>query len=582
MTFIPNIENKLSNFSETQTNKVLELSVAINEVLKPQITLHFACVSALPYSSIREIVRQAHNSDITFDVISLGSASQIQMLVSEGLVSKLITSYVGDVYPRPSISPIFQRAFDTSNLEIEQWSLLSLCLRLYAGALGLNFIPTSSIVGSTMAKDNTEFFKTINDPFDSNQEISIVKNLIPDFSFVHAWVSDPLGNALIYPPFVENLFGCFASKNVILTTERIVKTEDIRKLADKHQNLAIPSGIVKSVSESPFGGHPGANYGPLGSGYDIDLEFLIKFREAAKETERINAWMEDWIHNTTEESYLQKVGIKNLTRYTGQLNESYWRRVINERKKEILSKQPATKIENMICVAAQIIKNYVKKGNYNTILAGQGASNLAAWLAKYSLQNSEINLLAEAGMCGYLPKPASPYIFEYNNIRSSTTITDSIIALGMILRSTKSLGVLGAGQIDQYGNINSTKVHSLVLFGSGGANDVGANAEEVIVLLPLKSGRFPKEVPYTTVSGKNVTVCVTTEGIFEKLNGVLTLTGYIGKASEKENITTNISDVAEWDLKIYQPLIRYSPPSPSQLQFLRSFDPNRYFLGRFS
>lgn len=581
MTFISNFEKKLNLSLEAQNDKLLELPVAIRKVLKPQLTLHFACISALPYSSIREIIRQAHGSNLKFDVISLGSASQIQMLVSEGFVSKLITSYVGDIYPRPGISPIFQRAIDHSSLEIEQWSLLSLCLRLYAGALGLNFIPTSSIIGSTMAKDNAESFKTITDPFDSNQEIAIVKNIVPDLSFVHAWVSDKHGNALIFPPFVENLFGCYASKNVILTAEKIVNTEEIRNLANKHQNIAIPSGIVKSVSESPFGGHPGANYGPLGSGYDIDLDYLIKFREAAKENAQINAWMENWIYNSTEESYLQKLGIKNLSTSIGQLNESYWKWVVNDRKDEILTKQPSTMIENMISVAAQIIKDNVVKEKYQTILAGQGASNLAAWIAKYSLQ-SDVNLLAEAGMYGYLPKPASPYIFEYNNVRSSTAITDSIIALGAILRSTKSLGILGAGQIDQYGNINSTKVRSFTLFGSGGANDAGAVAKEIIVLLPQKSGRFPLKVPYITVPGKNVTICVTTMGIFQKLDGILTLTGYIGQVAEKDNIIDKITETVEWDFKIHEPFKQYSPPTPKQLQLLRSFDPNRFFLGRIS
>jgi len=433
-----------------------------------------------------------------------------------------------------------------------------------------------------MAKDNEQFFKTITDPFGSDQEIAIIRNLVPDLSFVHAWVSDPIGNSLVFPPFVENTFGCYASGKVILTAEKIVSTEEIRKLANEHQCIAIPGGIVKSVSESPFGGHPGANYGALGSGYDIDLDFLIKFREAAKEPDRIKAWMEKWIHNTNEESYLQKLGINNLSICTGQLNKSYWKWVVNERKKEICSKHPPTAIEKMICVAAEIIADCVQKEDFKTILAGQGASNLAAWLAKYSLQNVDINLLAEAGMYGYLPKPASPYIFEYNNIRSSTAIIDSIIALGAILKSTKSLGVLGAGQIDQYGSINSTKVHSIVLFGSGGANDTGTNAEKVIVLLPLRSGRFPLEVPYITVPGRNVTTCVTTDGIFKKLNGIFTLTGYIGKVSEKESIIKKITEIVEWDLKIKEPLKRYLPPTSTLLQFLRSFDPNRLFLGRIN
>ena len=212
------------------------------------------------------------------------------------------------------------------------------------------------------------------------------------------------------------------------------------------------------------------------------------------------------------------------------------------------------------------------------------SSNLAAWLAAYSLNKTgqNVNLLAEVGLYGYQPKPASPYIFVYNNLRSSTAILDSITSLGALLRRTRSLGILGAGQIDQFGNINSTRVDSFILFGSGGANDAGSNANEIIVLIPLKAGRFPVEVSYITVPGRNVSICVTTQGIFEKQkHGTLELTGYIGDISDENQILDDIKETISWELEIKKPLKQFSSPSVDWLRFLRSFDPNRYFLGRF-
>ena len=117
------LEEKLNTIQETHSDKRSNLSGAIEETLRPKMKLHFACISALPYSFVREIIRQAVDQNSQFEVMSLGSASQIQMLVASGLVSKLVTSYVGDVYPRPGISPVFQRAVD-NGLEIEQWSLM--------------------------------------------------------------------------------------------------------------------------------------------------------------------------------------------------------------------------------------------------------------------------------------------------------------------------------------------------------------------------------------------------------------------------------------------------------------------------
>ncbi|MFX1283663.1 MAG: CoA-transferase [Promethearchaeota archaeon] len=581
--FSHDLEGKLNTIQETHSDKRISLSGAIKDTLRPQMKLHLACISALPYSSVREIIRQTVGQDSQFEVISLGSASQIQMLVAEGLVSKLVTSYVGDVYPRPGISPVFQRAVDNS-LEIEQWSLMVFSLRLYAGALGLKFIPTTSLIGSTMAIDNQNSFRTVPNPFNSVQDVAIVKELVPDISFLHAWAADQSGNAVIFPPYSENLWGCFASKKVIVTAEKIVTSHIIRQLANTYQCLTLPGGIVDFVVESPWGAHPGSHYGPKGAGYDIDLEHLISFRESAKEPEKMRSWMKEWVYETNSESYLQKIGLERLTANCGRLDESYWKWAITAKKSMIQTDHPATPVENMIWVATEIIKNQAQKKGYTTILAGQGASNLAAWLATYSLHETgqNINLLAEVGFYGYQPKPASPYIFEFNNLISSTAIVDSIISLGPLLRKTKSLGVLGAGQIDIYGNINSTRVDSFILFGSGGANDVGLNANEIIVLLPLKAGRFPIEVPYITVPGNNVSICVTTRALLEKTNkGTFILTGYIGDISDEAQIIDEIREIINWELEIRKPLKQFTSPSVEWLQFLRSFDPDRYFLGRF-
>ncbi|MHA2224920.1 MAG: CoA-transferase [Candidatus Hodarchaeales archaeon] len=589
MKIYANLEKKMKNAQNLPSDKLVDLKTAIRDNVRPEMALHLTCLSALPYSSIREIIRQWVGKKPQFEVISLGSASQIQMLIIERLVSKLTTTYMGDVYPRPGISPVFQRAVDNDNLDIEQWSLMTLCLRLYAGALGLKFIPTTSISNSTMAIDNNHSYQVIRDPFNSSQDVTVIKDLAPDLSFVHAWAGDNLGNAIIFPPYSENLWGCYASKNVLLTVEKIFTTERLREIANKYQCIHLPGAIVTSVSESPFGGHPGPHIciGPLNErGYDIDFNHLIEFRAAAKNPEKISHWMKEWIHDTvSEKEYLEKVGSASLNTICDKLKESYWKQLVKEKSAEIASEHPSTLIENMIWAATEVIKSRVQEKRYSTILAGQGASNLAAWLATYVLRNDgiDINLLAEAGFYGYLPKPSSPYIFEINNLRTSTAIIDSIISLGAILRSTKSLGVLGAGQIDQFGNINSTRIETFTLFGSGGANDVGSNANEVIVIIPLREGRFLNEVPYITVPGNNISVCVTTKGVFEKQDKeTFVLSGYLGEVSDKDRIIDEVKEVIEWDYESSYPLKQFHPPPADWLQFLRSFDLYRYFLGRIN
>ena len=65
------------------------------------------------------------------------------------IVSKIITSYIGDPYYSISPNPVMQRAILRGDLEVENWSILTLAHRLQAAAMGLPFYPTNSIAGSS-------------------------------------------------------------------------------------------------------------------------------------------------------------------------------------------------------------------------------------------------------------------------------------------------------------------------------------------------------------------------------------------------------------------------------------------------
>ena len=91
---------------------------------------------------------------------------------------------------------------------------------------------------------------------------------------------------------------------------------------------------------------------------------------------------------------------------------------------------------------------------------------------------------------------------------------DTVMAQGVFVggRHNRCLSVLGAGQIDRHGNINSTVTSKgQFLVGSGGANDA-MNASEVIVALDHAKDRLVEELPYVTGKGDAVTTVVSTTG----------------------------------------------------------------------
>jgi acyl CoA:acetate/3-ketoacid CoA transferase beta subunit len=192
-----------------------------------------------------------------------------------------------------------------------------------------------------------------------------------------------------------------------------------------------------------------------------------------------------------------------------------------------------------------------------------------------------VNLLAEIGFYGYLPRASSPFIFNKSNIPTCLMLTDSFEALGMTLGSRDSIAVLAAAQIDKKGNINDTRVGDIFLVGSGGANDIGSNAKEIVVIAPHEPIRLVNEVSYITVPGERVTKLVTDQAVFEKVDDELVLTKCLPLSGlPKDMIVTGLSKRTGWRLKTAEELLFMKEPSREEMQLLRLFDPDRYFVGK--
>jgi acyl CoA:acetate/3-ketoacid CoA transferase beta subunit len=150
-------------------------------------------------------------------------------------------------------------------------------------------------------------------------------------------------------------------------------------------------------------------------------------------------------------------------------------------------------------------------------------------------------------------------------------------------RWNRCLGVLGAGPVDRAGNLNSTLLPGRrYLTGSGGANDVGSTAAEVLVAASQDRQRFVDKVGYVTAPGRAVRTVVSQLGIFEKAepHGDLVLTAYLPTAgATAEAAVEAIRAACGWELRVAPALAAELPPTAEELRLLRAFDPRRQFLG---
>jgi acyl CoA:acetate/3-ketoacid CoA transferase alpha subunit len=130
--------------------KVLELQEAIRRHLKPGMKLHLAAGIRGPSAAICEIIRQYWAKNPEFTLIQSTVTGHALNLIHSKLVKKLICSVCANIAASGRPSKIIQDACENKQIEMENWTLNSLQQRLMAGALGVPFMPTKSILGSSI------------------------------------------------------------------------------------------------------------------------------------------------------------------------------------------------------------------------------------------------------------------------------------------------------------------------------------------------------------------------------------------------------------------------------------------------
>ena len=567
-------------------DKLCPVDEAIRRNVKEGMTIHFAGRGgALFY----QLVREFWGKNPGFTIINNVAATVISLLQGK-MAKKIIASFAGDGYPSSGPNPVIQKAYLSGEVEFENWTMLTIPQRLLAGAMGWGFTPTRSLIGSSMAEENKDSFKVISDPFNPKEKVGLMKELRPDIALIHGIAADRCGNLIMTYPLGPDVFGAWGAKNgVIVSAEKIVPTEYIRR----HSHLVrIPSYMVKAVSEVPYGAHPGGmtNCGlPEFEHYFDDYDFVTDVRDASHDEEKFLKWIKYWILDCKDHNeYLAKVGKDRLLYLKEKAHSDSWKaEIMAEIPKMDFDKQP-NPTETMVITGAHVITDKFTAGGYRTILTGLGLSNLATWLAIQRLKEKhhEVDLMAEIGMYGYLPRASDPTIFSYYNMQTCKILNNIETMLGVFVSgpTNQCIGVLAAGQIDKFGNANSTLIPGVTyLVGSGGANDIATNARETIVVINSGKSRLLEKVPYITFPGKNVKTLVTDVGVFEKIGDkeTFSLTSYIPSKTEQktEDAISQIKQKVGWELDIAPNLKKAEPPTKEEVTLLRLFDPRGFFTG---
>ena len=156
-------------------------------------------------------------------------------------------------------------------------------------------------------------------------------------------------------------------------------------------------------------------------------------------------------------------------------------------------------------------------------------------------------------------------------------------------------GLLGAAQIDKFGNINTSLIGSIEnpkvrLPGSGGANDIASSATRVIISVIHEKRRFVEKVDFVTSPGflSGGDSRRNTGLLFGGPYKVVTDLGILGfdpttkrlklEAVHKGIDTQQVLENTGFDLPIAEALETTNPPTTHELKVLRAIDPEKIML----
>ena len=248
------IRRKTSERDRSLREKVMSLEEACALVNDgDQVAIGGSTLSRTPMAMIWALIR-SRKKDLSFSRSIVSSEGDL--LFASGISQHILTSWFsqGIVW---GVSKVMRHYTENGKARFEEWSHMSVGMRFRAGAMGVPFLPVRSMMGSDVGARLKDSVCEIDCPF-TGEKLLLVPALNPDVALVHVQRCDAYGNAQIDGLQFMDIDIPMAANRVIITTERIISNDQIRRMPDQTK---IPFFTVDAVVEVPYGCAPHECYG---------------------------------------------------------------------------------------------------------------------------------------------------------------------------------------------------------------------------------------------------------------------------------------------------------------------------------
>jgi glutaconate CoA-transferase subunit A len=247
------LRERMNKRDRSLREKVVSLEEAASFVKDGEdVGVGGSTMSRTPMAMIWQLMR-ARRKDLKVSRCIVSSEGDL--FYGSGLSNHIITSWFsqGILW---GVSKVMRHHVESGAAVFEEWSHMAMGMRFRAGAQGIPFMPMRSMLGSDVLARRPEA-KEIDCPF-TGEKVLLVPALNPTVALIHVQRCDAYGNAQIDGLQFMDIDLAMAADRVILTTERIVSNDQIRRAPDQTK---IPFFCVDAVVEVPYGSAPHECFG---------------------------------------------------------------------------------------------------------------------------------------------------------------------------------------------------------------------------------------------------------------------------------------------------------------------------------
>jgi glutaconate CoA-transferase subunit A len=284
-------------------NKLMTMHDAVAQFVPDgaSVAMGLALESCIPFAAGHELIRQRKRN---LTLIGPISDMLFDQLIGAGCVVRVIAAWVGNV--SAGLGHNYRRATEGdretgrqgSQVVVEDHSNFSISLALRAGAMGVPYIPTRTLLGTDILRSNPNF-RVIED---DGMKLVRVPAVVPDVTIIHAQRADAEGHAHCWGNLGISEEAALAAQRVIITTEEIVAPDVIR--SDPNRVL-VPAFKVCAVVHEVGGAHPS----PVQGHYNRDHAMYHEYHTASRLHEGFVGWLDGWVVGlASRQAYLDKLG----------------------------------------------------------------------------------------------------------------------------------------------------------------------------------------------------------------------------------------------------------------------------------